>query len=169
MRAIIVLIAFTNAASAQCMPDEQTFMSCEIAESGKSLRVCFDETTTFYRFGDFGQSPELELAESIATVDYEPWSGVGRSIAEGVRFRNKGYYYHAYAGFERMFGDEEYEDVPFRSFGGVRVLRNDALILELSCNRQAVDFAWGEGLYTAKTNLGYTWDVYSREWVDLPD
>lgn len=169
MRLAIVLICFTNAASAACLPDEQTFMSCKIEESGKSLRVCFDDTTTYYRFGYPDQVPDLALADPIGTVNYMPWSGVGRSIAEGVSFENEGYTYDTFAGFERMFGDEEYEDIPHRSFGGVNVWRQDALIAQLTCDRQTVDFAWGEGLYHAKEALGFSWNDRDRMWIELPD
>jgi len=169
MRLIFVLFLCTNAASAACLPDEQTFMACQIAENGKSLRVCFDDRTAFYRYGEPDQAPDLALSEPIASLNYEPWSGVGRSIGELVSFENKGYTYDVFAGFERMFGDEEYEDIPHRSFGGVRVSRDHAVAVELACDRQTVDFAWGEGLWSAKTNLGYSWNHRTREWVELPD
>lgn len=169
MRYVIALMACTNPAWATCLDGEEAFMSCQIEDSTKSLRVCFDATTTYYRFGALGQPPELELSQPVATVKYTPWPGVGRSIWERVQFENEGYSYEVAAGFERMFGDEEYEDIPHRSFGGVRVTRGDDVILDLSCVRETVEFAWGEGLWTAKHNLGVVWDYDRRDWVELPD
>lgn len=165
----MALLAFTNAAWAECLPGEEAFMSCQIDGSENILRVCFDHTTTFYRFGQRDQTPDLEMSEPIATVDYRPWPGVGRSIAEGVSFANEGYAYDVFAGYERMFGEEEYEDIPNRNFGGVRVSRDNVQVAELVCARETVYFAWGEGLWTAKHNLGVVWDYQRREWVELPD
>ena len=144
-------------------------MSCRIAETGKLLRVCYTDLDVFYRFGPPDTPPELELVDPVEGIDYIPWNGVGRSIAETIWFDNGGYSYEVYAGFERMFGDEEYEDIPHRSFGGVRVVRGDVQVTELTCARDTVDFGWGEGLYTAKTDLGFVWDYGERLWVQTTD
>ena len=91
MKYVLALIAFTNPAWAACLAGEEAFMTCQIENSTKSLRVCFDDQTTFYRFGTVGKPPELTLSEPIVTVDYRPWPGVGRSIAEGATFMNDDY------------------------------------------------------------------------------
>ncbi|MCF2904542.1 hypothetical protein L0666_06050 [Octadecabacter sp. CECT 8868] len=169
MRFAIALIAITNPAWAVCLPSEAAFMSCQIENSESVLRVCFTEHTAYYRFGALGQLPELELKESIETFDYTPWPGVGRAIWETVQFENNGYSYEVSAGFERMFDEEEYEDIPHRNFGGVRVTRGDEVITDLSCARETVDFTWDVALGEAKNNLGYVWDHLTREWNALPD
>jgi hypothetical protein len=169
MKYVLALIAFTNPAWAACLAGEEAFMTCQIENSTKSLRVCFDDQTTFYRFGTVGKPPELTLSEPIVTVDYRPWPGVGRSIAEGVTFMNDDYTYNVFAGFERMFGDEEYEDIPHRSFGGVRVQQGGIHMIELVCALKTVEFAWGEGLWSAKHNLGVVWSYETDDWVELPD
>ncbi|MCF2870018.1 hypothetical protein L0664_02965 [Octadecabacter sp. G9-8] len=169
MKAIFALLAFTNAAWADCLDGEGTFLSCRIADSENVLRVCFTATDTFYRFGPLGQTPDLELMEPIASVDYQPWNGVGRSISEAITFNTGPYSYLTYAGFERMFGEEEYEDIPHRSFGGVTVTKNDTEIARLECDRSSVDFGWDVALFEAKQALGFVWDDRNREWVELPD
>ena len=166
---VIAFVVFTHPTWAACSDGEDTFMSCQIKNSDRVLRVCFTKDTAHYRFGALGQPPELSLSEPIASLDYIPWSGVGRSIAEGVIFQNEGYRYVVAAGFERMFGDEEYEDISHRGFGGVRVLLNDDTVTALDCARETVDFAWGEGLFDLKRNLGFTWNDRTREWIELPD
>ena len=169
VRYIFALLAFTNAAWADCAPRQEAFMTCQIEDSSKTISVCFDAHDVSYRFGVPGQPPELELHDRVATVNYTPWPGVGRSIWEAVKFENDGFSYVVFGGFERMFGDEEYEDVPHRGFGGVRVTRGDEEIITLTCARETVDFAWGEGLWTAKHDLGIVWDYQTETWIAPPE
>ncbi|MBU2992739.1 hypothetical protein Q4555_03970 [Octadecabacter sp. 1_MG-2023] len=169
MRLAIAVIFITNPAWGACLPGEQTFMTCQIEGSSKSLRVCFNAHTAYYRFGALDERPELELKESIETVSYTLWPGVGRSIWEAVQFENLDYSYEVHGGFERMFDDEEYEDVPHRSFGGVRVTQGETVVQELSCARETVDFTWDVTLGEAKNDLGYAWSFEANEWIALPD
>ena len=169
MRSILALLAFTNAAWAECGPNEQTFMSCQIENSSDILRVCFDETDIHYRFGPRGKTPELALSDSIAMVDYLPWPGLGRAIWESVTFRTGDYAYEVTGGFERPFDEEAYEDIPHRSFGSVYVTRGGEDLIDLSCDRSTVDFAWDVRLWTAKTDLGFSWNDREKVWVELPD
>ncbi len=164
-----LLGGFASIGHCTCLDDEQTFMSCKIDGRAAVLRVCFDETHVHYRFGALSRAPELAINDSIGTVEYRPWNGVGRSIAEGIRFQTDGYEYDVYAGFERMFGDEEYEDIPHRSFGGVIVTRGEQEIAHLMCNRASVKFGWDDELFKAKQALGYVWDFHDRSWIELPD
>lgn len=166
---VTAIVLGSGAVEAACLKGEQTFMSCRIEGSNKQLRVCFDDRIAFYRFGVVGEAPELELAEPLFTLAYTPWPGTGRAIWEAVAIENAGYVYEVSAGFERMFDDEEFEDIPHRGFGGVRVTRGEAVIADLSCDRATVDYAWGEGLFEAKQNLGLAWNHVTREWVELPD
>jgi len=144
-------------------------MSCNIHDSGKSLRVCFTDTVIYYRFGAAGQAPELELIDQVGTVNYTPWPGLGRAIWEAVIFENNDYSYEVFGGFDRMFGDETDADHPPPHFGGVQVTRGNEVINVLTCARETVEFAWGEGLFAAKNNLGLVWDFDSKQWVELRD
>lgn len=152
---------------AACGPKEETFMSCRMADQTRVLAVCFDAKVAQYTYGPPGQ-PELTLSEPVATLDYLPWPGVGSAIWEEVTFTNGPYSYIVSGGFERPFGDEDPPDVPPR-FGGVVVQRDGVTLAELACDPATVDFAWGEGLWDAKENLGQSWNDVERRWVDLPD
>ena len=171
MRYLLALFVFTNPAWAACEDGEVKFMSCQIENSINVLRVCYDEQAVHYRFGATGQTPDLALSSTIGAVDYTPWPGIGRSIWEEIRFENDGYRYAVHAGFERMFGDEEYEDVPHRGFGGVNVTRgaDEVEVVTLDCDRASVDFGWDDTLFNAKTALGFVWDDRTRMWTANPD
>ena len=169
MKYVITLIVLANPAWAACGAKEQTFMSCNIAASTKTLSVCYDDANAYYRFGVAGEVPELVLQSTIADLDYRPWNGLGRAIWEEVGFENQGYTYAVHAGFDRPWGDEVYEDVLERNFGAVSVTRNGDIIAELECARATVDYSWDDLLWKAKENLGFTWDDRALEWVALPD
>ncbi len=159
--ALSVMIGWAGAAYAGCLSDEQTFMACKIADSGKSLRVCFDDDTVHYRFGAADQSPELALSVAMVEAVYQPWPGIGRAIWESVAFPNADYTYEVFAGFDRMVEGDEDESA---GFGGVHVMRNDQIVGELRCAPESLDFTWGEGLFAAKEAAGMTFDLESQTW-----
>lgn len=144
-------------------------MACQIEGRDTFLRVCFTPDTAFYRYGPLKSEPELEISEPVATLDYRPWPGAGRSIFEDVIFTNEGYRYGVFAGIDRMFDDETEDDHPTPRFGGVSVKRGEDTLADLACDRATVDFDWGEELFEAKQALGYSWDPVDRMWVELPD
>lgn len=166
-RALLLCLCAT-AASAECGADQQTFMSCQIAGSAKLLEVCFDAELASYSYGRPGK-PELTLQEPVATLTYTPWPGVGSAIWEEVMFVNGGHTYTVHGGFDRPMGDEKPEDMINPHFGGVVVRKGDDILVELSCDPATVDFAWGEGLFDAKQDLGLVWDDRAREWIARPD
>ena len=139
MKYVLPLLVFASPAWAMSNAGEETFMSCLISGSAKSLEVCFDDKHATYRFGVAGQVPELTLQTRLAALDYRPW------------------------------GDEAYEDVPHRNFGGVTAGRGDKIILDIDCNRASVEFTWDVLLFGAKEALGLTWDDRALKWVALPD
>ena len=149
MRLVLATLVFANPVWADCLEGEDTFMSCQIEDSPKTLRVCFTPETVHYRFGERDAAPDLTLSEPVSTIDYQPWGGIGRSISEEVTFTNLDYNYVVYAGYERMFGEEEFEDVEHRHFGGVLVTRGGEPVVQLSCARETADFSWGDGLFAA--------------------
>ena len=167
IRATLLCLCAT-AAHAECAADQQTFMSCQIAGGAKVLDVCFDADMAQYRYGPAGK-PELTLREPVATLTYTPWPGVGRAIWEEVTFANGGHTYTVHGGFDRPMGDEKPEDMTNAHFGGVVVRKGDDILAELLCDPATVDFAWGEGLFDAKQDLGLVWDDRSQEWIAKPD
>ncbi|MEL6683990.1 MAG: hypothetical protein AAFN63_01135 [Pseudomonadota bacterium] len=160
---VVFLLLCAGVAHADCGPQQQTFMSCQIEGQSEHVSVCFDDDVAEYVFGPEGQ-PELSLSEPVQTLSYTPWPGVGRSIWEDVTFRNGAYTYTVFGGFDRMFGDETEEDHAQPFFGGVHVRRGDVSVAELTCDRTTVDFAWGGGLWDAKQAAGMTWNFETRQW-----
>jgi len=118
MRYLLALFVFTNPAWAACEDGEVKFMSCQIENSINVLRVCYDEQAVHYRFGATGQTPDLALSSTIAAADYTPWSGIGRSIWEEIRFENDGYRYAVHAGFERMLATRSMRMYPTAGSAG---------------------------------------------------
>ena len=165
MKCVLPFVMFTSPAWAICGAGEQTFMSCHIAASPKSVEVCFDDKVATYRFGVAGQVPELTLQTTLAALDYRPWTGTGTAISEEVVFYNKTYAYAVRGGYQRPWGDEAYEDVPHRNFGGVSAWRGDKTILDMDCDRATVEFTWDVLMMKAKAALGLKWDDRALKWV----
>lgn len=165
MKWVLSFVMFAGPAWAVCDAGQNTFMSCQIAHSPKSVEVCFDDKVATYRFGVAGQVPELLLQATLAELDYRPWNATGISIAEETVFYNKNYAYVVRGGYQRPWGDEAYEDVPDRNFGSVSVWRDDKIISDLTCYRATVEFTWDVLLTEAKEALGLTWDDHALKWV----
>ncbi len=132
---------------------ETTVLSCPIGK--KQLAVCLTGTTATYSFGPQGR-PELTLSSSVAALDYTPWNGIGRSIWETVAFHNGPTSYEVWASVDRMAENPRYE-------GGVNVLKNGALIAQLTCNPGSEVSDLGP-LEAAKTAAGLCWGFESRVW-----
>ena len=116
----VLAILLPGPALADCAED--TFVSCTI--KGKPLDVCVQGDRVTYAYGRAG-ARELELSEPLSALTLQPWSGVGRSIWEGLSFRNAGYTYEAYLSFDRLNPDGAME-------GGVSVLKGDDLVAQLA-------------------------------------
>lgn len=162
---VVPFVMFASPAWAMCKAGEATFMSCTIANSAKSLAVCFDDKVATYRFGVAGRVPELTLQTTLAAVDYRPWNGSGTAISEEIVFTNKNYTYAVRGGYDRPWGDEAYEDVAHRNFGRVTAWRDDKVILDMACDRASVEFTWDVLLLEAKEALGLRWDDRTLMWV----
>ena len=80
-------------------------------------------------------------------------------------FYNKTYAYAVRGGYQRPWGDEAYEDVPHRNFGGVSAWRGDKTILDMDCDRATVEFTWDVLLIKAKAALGLKWDDRALKWI----
>lgn len=167
IRSFGCLMATTSAAFAACGANQDTFLSCSIADRDTVLEVCFDAETAHYSYGPIDH-PELTLQEPVATLDYRPWPGVGSAIWEEVTFRSGPYGYTVTNGYLRQTDDAaDPIEPPF--FGGVLVERGQTSLADLSCDPTTVEFGSVEGLWGAKQALGQTWDHLERRWRDLPD
>ncbi|MDP3194900.1 hypothetical protein [Tabrizicola sp.] len=152
MRTALLLALLAAApAHAACQGDEA--FSCQIGT--KTLEVCYWKGMLTYAYGPQGK-PELFLNERLETVDFTPWPGIGSSMWETVVFQNDGYTYEVWTSVER-----DPEATEPRS-GGVRVLKGDAIVAELSCNRGTATPM--DGLNDLKAGIGQCWDMDSRTW-----
>lgn len=171
MRRYLIGIFFLVATNAQaeCAPRQQVFLSCQIEGQTTALEVCFDSSFATYSYGPIGGPAELKLSERLARLGYTPWPGMGRSIWEDVTFTNGDYSYTVFGGFDRMFGDETEEDHPTPLFGGVSVLKGDAEIASLTCDRASVVFGWnGNDIAAAKMNAARELEYHLRSWRKAP-
>ncbi|GHC48188.1 hypothetical protein [Neogemmobacter tilapiae] len=144
-KALVLALFLPEAALADCA--EGTFLSCTI--KGKALDVCVAGDRVTYAFGPAGV-PELELSEPLSALTHSPWSGVGRSIWEGLGFRNEGYTYEAYLSFDRLNQAAGME-------GGVTVLKGEKIVTQLACDAGTVEGHF-DTLTEAMAGQGYCWN-----------
>jgi hypothetical protein len=155
---VLVLLAAPLAAPAHaaCQGDEA--FSCQIG--AKRVDVCYWKGMLTYRFGPEGTA-ELTLSERLDTVAFTPWPGIGSSLWETVAFRNDDYTYEVWTSIER-----DPESTEPRS-GGVRVLRGDTAVAELTCDRGTATPM--DVLYDLKAGIAQCWDIETQIWTNACD
>lgn len=165
---LALLFCFSGSlAQAGCATGLETFLTCEIGLKRKALDICYNDQIVTYSFGPIGV-PELVLTETVASIDYTPWPGVGRAIWEEVTFQNGDYRYTVFAGFERLFGEMSDVDLPNPHFGGVTVRIAGEIIADLQCIPGTTEAPWGDALFRAKEAMGLTYDHGRRMWIEAP-
>lgn len=142
---------------ATAAPAETLLFSCEMGE-GRSLRVTLTDSTATYAFRHPTNS--LTLTRDVRDVHLTPWPGIGRTIWEEIVFQNAGYSYLVHASIERIYPEDENEEIETNVSGGIIVSRSETQIAELSCQTGSVDFPWGTELFDAKVAAG---QCYRRE------
>lgn len=137
---------------------EGNFLTCTVGSKQLSLSIQ-DETVT-YRYGPRG-NPELVLQEPVATVDFQPWSGVGRTDANTVTFHNHSYSY-------TVVSSTSYEnyrnDIHYYNFS-IWIERDGKELAILDCNEQ---FAGDplDHLRDAKAAIGQCWNREHEHWSE---
>lgn len=149
---------------AGCPQGQEAFISCQIEGRQTEVFVCFDDQVATYSYGPIGGAADLFLSETIEHVDFEPWSGSGKSIYENVTFYNGDYAYNVGGGFDRPFSEEEML-LPIRRFGWVEVTESGEHAAGLECIPETVNYGFGGGILDAKVAAGLTWDSYSFTWI----
>lgn len=139
LAALLSIIALPAAA---CPEGQTLFLGCDMERGGKALRVCRSETHVSYSFGPRMGVPDLALTRPIgAGADIVPWPGIGRTIWEAVRLRNKDVIYEVYAGFDKF--DAVDVGKPDSRFGGVVVLQDGkGEVAHLKCRAGTVDYTY---------------------------
>lgn len=159
MRRIAVLIALLPfPAAADCAGGEEVF-TCQIGE--KHLEICHVGDDLTYAFGPQG-NPDLRISESLTTVSFTPWPGVGSAIWESVAFVNDGYAYEVWTSQERN-GEE---NTPLE--GGINVLNGEDLVAELRCDADTASQPL-EGVWDLKESVGLCWEFSSFSWKTTCD
>lgn len=162
-------LAATASMAADCGIDQDPYSSCHIADRKTNVSVCYNNDIATYRYGPVNGPDELELTETIDALIYEPWSGVGREVAESVTFYNGDYSYKVVIGYEQGLSEtlDENGDVQpeNRHYGWVSVGYDGAEIARLTCDPRTARFGYGPGIYDLKTNRGYRWDDRARVWI----
>lgn len=167
----VLAVFIATDANAACSRGQQVFSSCEIDGQNTEVFVCFDKNIAIYTYGRIGEKPELTLSQTIKKLDFVPWSGMGRSIAESVIFHDGDFSYELVGGFSRRFNDEENQDensdpeAATRSFGWLDIARDGKPLKRLECVSKTVTYAFGEGIYDLKVAAGLKWDDRSKRWL----
>lgn len=170
-RLTLLGLVLATGAQANCAVDQQVFSSCQIEEHNTEVFVCFDDEIATYRYGPIDGSPELSLSEAVETVEFRPWSGIGRSTGESITFYNGNYSYHLVGGFERLLPEPEDldengdYDAKTRHYGWLEVALNGEILVEFTCIPETVGYAFGGGIYDLKVDAGQTWDDHTRSWI----
>jgi hypothetical protein len=158
----------TTQAHAACPVGQEAFTSCQIEGLNTEVFVCHDDQVATYSYGPIGEPVDLFLLETIENVDFEPWSGVGRSIDERVTFYNGEFSYEVGGGFDRPFSEEEMLQ-EIRRFGWIEIGQKGPSLGRLECIPDTVSYGFGGGIYDAKVAVGLVWDDYSKTWLPDPN
>lgn len=143
-------------------------MSCTLRDGTKNLQVCLNGSDAVYRYGPPSGALELEITTPVRTVDYLPWPGIGRDIWETVTFANGAFRYEVMSGFSRPLGESD--AAPSPTYGSIRITKEDAVIAELICDADSVEWGYGGGLFDAKTALGLCWEGHPiQAWGPCPN
>lgn len=157
MRRIALAFAvLASPAAADCAGGEQVF-SCQIGV--KYLEICHIGGDLTYAFGPKG-APDLALSESLLTVNFTPWPGVGSAMWETLAFQNDGYSYEVWTSQER-------DDVsPLEA--GINVLKGDEMIANMRCVPSTPSQALA-GVWDLKESVGLCWDFGNQAWQTTCD
>ncbi len=165
---LLILGLSITEAHAGCPQGQEAFTSCRIEDRNTEVFVCSDDQIATYSYGPIGGVPDLFLSETIARVDFEPWSGVGKEIGESVTFYSGDYSYEVVGGFALPFSEEDML-LADRYYGWLEVKKNGERLSTLECIAETVTYGFGAGIYDAKVAAGLVWDEYSKTWLPDPN
>lgn len=157
-RLVLALTLLPLPAFADCAGGAQVF-TCRIG--AKSLELCHQGDDLTYAFGPAG-TPDLTITESLTTVNFTPWPGVGSAIWESVIFLNADYAYEVWTSQDRSPEAEGVID------GGVNVLNGEELVAELVCDPGTASQPL-EGIWDLKESVGLCWEFSSYAWKTACD
>ena len=134
------------------------FLACKVG--AKQLSLSIQGETVTYSFGPAGK-PELVRQEPVATVDFQPWSGVGRTDTNIVTFHNHSHSYTVVSStnYGNYRNDIHYHDI------SIWIERDGKELAILECNEQ---FAGDplDHLRVAKAAIGQCWNREQEQWSE---
>jgi hypothetical protein len=156
MRLTLAFALLAAPANAACQPDA-TLFHCQIGK--RTLQVCETDGHLTYAFGP-AKSPELSLSVDIATADFTPWPGIGRTMWNELAFHNDGVTYQVWSALEKQLEEGQPDPVPQ---GGVNVTRGDAALASLTCDEGTVT-SFLDTIYDMKAGIGQCYDHATLTW-----
>jgi len=133
----IALLITAGAAQAGrfCELDGTEVFSCTFKDGTRGVEVCnaiwAEGSKVAYGFFKSDGTVEKEILQDMATLEAAPWNGLGAFMSESVTFDGGGgYSYEVWSGSERA--------ADATPIGGINVLRDGALIADLSCDTGTV-------------------------------
>lgn len=137
---------------------EINFLTCTIGT--KQLSLSKQDDDIIYRFGPAGK-PELVLKEPVATVDFQPWNGLGSTDADAVTFYNQNYSYTVIttSPYENFRNGIHYHDIT------IWVERDGKNLASLNCKEELAGNPL-DYLREAKAAIGQCWNREQQQWSE---
>lgn len=142
-----------------CFGTGQPLFHCTMKGGAKALDICRQGNVGLYRFGPGAGRAELLLGRHVRNIRLSPWGGMGSLIYEEVEFSAGDVTYQVYYAVSRSAADTPDMNA------GVRVLRGDQMLADLTCDAGSVSVHDFSPLFEAKTAAGQCWQNDSSTWV----
>lgn len=155
---LIAILATTALLPSMANATETNILTCTVGS--KQLSLSKQDDNIIYKFGPAGK-PELVLREPVATVDFQPWNGLGSTDADAVTFYNQNYSYTVIttSPYENFRNGIHYHDIT------IWVKRDGKEVAILRCNEQTAGDAL-DHLREAKAAIGQCWDRELKQWSE---
>ena len=137
---------------------ETNFLTCTIGT--KQLSLSKQDDNIIYRFGP-PRKPELVLKEPVATVDFQPWNGLGSTDADAVSFYHQNYSYTVVttSSYENFRNGIHYHEVY------IWLERDGKEVAILQC-KEKTDGDALDHLREAKYAIGQCWNRELEQWSE---
>jgi len=137
---------------------ETNILTCTVGS--KQLSLTLQDDHIIYRFSHAGK-PELVLKEPVATVDFQPWNGLGSTDADAVSFHNQNYSYTVIttSSYKNFRNGIRYHEIY------IWVDRDGKNLASLECKEDLPGNPL-DHLRVAKTAIGQCWNREQQRWLD---
>ena len=158
LRTTIPTILATTLLPTLANATETNILTCTVGS--KQLSLSIQDDLIIYTFGPPGK-PELVLEEPVATVDFQPWNGLGSTDADAVSFYNQNYSYTVVttSSYENFRSGIHYHDIT------IWVERDGKNLASLNCKEELAGNPL-DYLREAKAAIGQCWNREQQRWLD---